>query len=209
MKLRCSTKTEKDYYASIYLDNHKWGVLPRKALHSFFDQIVPSELDENEAHALIELLRNFALEKLLDYLAKFERCTYLARSYLQRYGFDRSIIDYCIGEALAKGFVDDNRFAEIYIRSFAQSGKSRKQISTKLRTLQIPLAVFEQFLDEYLDKDNQILAITEEINKLLHNTQGLAPRKRREKILGSLYRKGFEISSVMRILDQYDLNSDL
>lgn len=187
--------------AFVSLDGLCWGVLPLSTLRHLFP-FGETELSEAETEELKELLRRRAWQLLLDYLARQEHSKLECNNYLKRHQFHPSIIESCIRQATEKNFLNDNRFAGLYIQSLFERGKSRRQIIVKLKEKGITEAIYEELLEELADPAAQRELLKEQIEALKYRHRELAPPKRREKVFSSLYRKGFSLDEISEVYDE-------
>ncbi len=200
MILQIQKTSEKAYLATISLDQIVWGTLPARVLLSLYPVPCTMQIDFAQAEELQANLLQAAQNRLLDYLAKFEHSEYQARLFLQKYRFHRSIIDSVIAEARERKYLDDSRFAEIFVRSLAERNKSRNFIIGKLYEQHIQPEIYQPFLDEYLLRDEQNDYLKREIARLMQRHSDKSPREQREKIIASLYRKGYDLDQIKEAL---------
>ncbi len=196
MILQIRKTTEKAFLASISLDDTVWGTLPARVLLTLYPVPCRLQIEDEQAEELKASLLSAAQNRLLDYLAKFEHSEFQARIYLQKYRFHSSLIEQAIAEAKERKYLDDDRFAEIYVRSLAERNKSRNYIVGKLHEQRIPPPIYQPYLDEYLVREDQVLYLKEQIDRLRLRYADKSPREQREKIIGSLYRKGYDLEQI-------------
>ncbi|MDZ4121352.1 MAG: RecX family transcriptional regulator [Candidatus Cloacimonadaceae bacterium] len=200
MILKLQKKSEKDYKIWIYLDSELWGILPARILHSRFQIPCEIEISDDSASEITSLLTESARQRILEYLAKFERSTHQCRDILQRHRYHHRIISSVIDEVTSLGYLDDTRFTEILVRSLADRGKSRRYIINKLYLQSIPSAIYDPFLAEFLNPTDLKENLKSEVSRLKSRYRDLPTHKQREKIVSSLYRKGFELDDILSSL---------
>ena len=194
--LRISSRIEAPRSAFIKLDNICWGTLPVKVLQPFFVSATDTEIDADEEARLLQKLLDYARNLLFDYLARAEHSEAACRNYLKRKRFHAQIIDECIEAAKTLNFLSNTRFAELYIRSLLESGKSRRYIIGKLRIQQIPSSVYNPIFEEYYNPEDSLTMLAEEISRLIVNYGELPLGKKKEKAFASLYRRGWELDLI-------------
>ncbi len=209
MILRIQKHSDKDLYLT--LDNKVWAVLSRRAIQTFFrpdDSVVDGlerEISHEEQDACIEFLYQKAETLLLDYLAVAERCEYQARNYLKRFRFHPSLIDRAIDKCRTLKYIDDARFSSICIESLIHKNKSWMQIVAKLMQHHIAREIWEPILEAMYLQEEQSTIIHAEIEKLICKYKDQLSQRKRQKIISSLFRKGFPLDSIISALDAYAL----
>ena len=103
------------------------------------------------------------------------------------------------------GYVDDKRFARAYI-SYAGKTKSRKQIECYLMQKGVAKSdiagAFEELeeMDALESEESLIQALL--VKK--HYKKESANREERRKIIGFLYRKGFSLDKIYKVVGESD-----
>lgn len=196
MILKLWKKTAKDYLVQIKVDNASWGSLNQRDLRGFDDIPCEAEIDDASLEDIKQKLYNCAQNKLFDYLSKFERCSHQAVQYLRKYHFADFIISDIVAKATELGYIDDARYAEILIRSLVERNKSRNYIVSKLYEHHLDPELYQTLLDEYIEPQRQQNALDSELQKLLWRYSTPLDTNSKQKIIASLYRKGFDIESI-------------
>ncbi|MBM4404273.1 MAG: RecX family transcriptional regulator [Candidatus Cloacimonetes bacterium] len=211
MTLKIRKRSDRDNNLVISLDNKVWAVLHARTIQTLYrlEDMPPAglekELDDRQREELIGFLTQLSHSLLLDHLATAERCESQARNYLRRYHFHASLIETAIETSKARNYLNDARFSSILIETLIQRRKSRIQIVAKLIQLQISPEIWEPILDGLYLPSEQAAIITGEVAKLLLRYGSLPPAKAREKIIRSLFRKGFALDNIIQGLDGCDL----
>lgn len=193
------------------MDDKVWAILSCGVVRTLFrpdDPVVDGlerEISVDELDACIEFLYQKAETLLLDYLAVAERCEYQARNYLKRHRFHPSLIDRAIDKCRTLEYIDDARFSAICIESLMQKNKSRMQIVAKLMQHHIAREIWEPILEAMYLQEELITIITAEIEKLICKYKDQLSQRTRQKIISSLFRKGFPLESIILALDAYAL----
>jgi len=114
MKINLQNKTKTIFIVSI--DDEIWGILPARILRFF--SIYPGQEnhlpDENKTK-LIREIENFNWEKLLNFLAYRERSLWECKNFLKQQLLSSSLIEELLKKAIELNFVNDERFAQIYV----------------------------------------------------------------------------------------------
>ncbi|MCK9558501.1 MAG: regulatory protein RecX [Candidatus Cloacimonetes bacterium] len=194
MILKYWTKNKRLSYLS--LDNELWGVLPTGTLHYLFPFAAELQIDESRTEELKNELRKRAWAQITEYLAKSEHSEYQCRNYLYKQQYHVSIIEQCIGICKDKHYIDDRRFATLYISALLERGKSRRAILQKLSEHRIPREICDELIQELDEPEQNLGKLIEQISALLHKYRDEEPRKAKEKIFASLYRKGFDLDMI-------------
>lgn len=194
MKLTIRAKNKRN--SIVVLDEIEWGVLPVGTLRHLFPFGDELEIEPDEVALLKKELEKNAWSMLVGYLAKAEHSALQSRRYLQRHSFHKSIIEPCIELCIQKKYIDDRRFAQIYVQNYLQKGKSRCYVVQKLYEFGIGSDVTEELVTELSDGELSASLLKEQIVRLLHKHRHEEPYKRKEKTFSSLYRKGFSMDEI-------------
>ena len=156
-------------------------------------------------------LKNIALY----YLKRFETTEYNLRSVLKRriddYAYwDRDFnkneayhwLDELMSDFIRLGYVNDERYAEIKIRSYLAVGKSLRYISNKLKEKGIDENLADKLLSQQ-EYDAFAMALRLAKKKKIgpYCEDEKLRRERRNKDMGVLIRAGFDYDVVIRVLD--------
>ncbi|MDN5353516.1 MAG: regulatory protein [Candidatus Cloacimonadota bacterium] len=201
MKLKITKKTKTIFW--IYLDDEIWGILPGKILH-FFGYFEPGEyeIDEVTAKELKHELEKYAWEKLLKLLAYRERSRQEAYNGLAKYGFRDFLIQKLLKKAENYNYLSEERFAELFCESLINKGKSRREIHAKMYEKGVDETLIEQVLaQKYSNKKNDEI-VTRNLEKASKRYSNLEQKKKREKIINYMVRKGFSYHVVVAALQE-------
>jgi len=207
-RLRTWTKPENQRLVHISIDNSLWGTLPARVLLPYCAIEEDREAEDEEIDRIKGVIRAYARDQLFDYLAKAEHSEYACRNYLKTKKYHREITDVCIAEAKEKKYLSDTRYAELYIRSLLDAGKSRRHIIAKLRTQKIPSDVYEPLFEELIDPDTSLENLTAEIVRMRITHAEMPYQKLKDKIFSSLYRKGWELDTIRKAWERSGARSD-
>ena len=98
-------------------------------------------------------------------------------------------------------YIDDHRYAENFV-DVNKKKHSRKWIELRLQQKGIKKDLSDDFFDEEYSED---APIKKAIEKKLKGAS-IQTREQREKILASLYRQGFSIYNIKKVLKEYEYN---
>jgi len=199
MKVRKRSRSKT--LAEIFIDDVIWGILPLRVLHFFLDQNQQEkELSESEISELKDKLRSYNWRKFLNYLAYKERSVRQSIFYLRKLNLHNSLIDEFIEKARRLNYLNDARFAELYVESLINKKKSYREIYNKLRINGISEDSIAELLGSMYPHELQRSLLRQEIEKQLTRISKLKIEKKREKILIKLTRKGFKYEDIRDLL---------
>ncbi|MCB5260211.1 MAG: regulatory protein RecX [Candidatus Cloacimonetes bacterium] len=193
--------TKNKQLSFISFDDELWGVLPQRTLHFLFPFQSETEISPAQETELKLELEKRAWKLITDYLAKSEHSEYQCHIYLQNKHFHPTIVHKCLKLLKMKGYLSDRRFAEIYIQSMLERGKSKNAIRFKLKEHKISDDIFNELWENLQDPILRKELLEEQIANLLVRYRHEEPQKAKQKVFTSLYRKGFcmdEISDAWR-----------
>ena len=159
-----------------------------------------SELAKEQYDMIMnEVLLKRAKLRCMNLLKSRDYTEYQLRMKLRQGLYPEAIIDTSIAYVISYGYVDDVRYAVSYIESANQS-KSRKQIENDLLRKGISKEDLRQAYEQCRARDS----IAEEevlIQKVLekkHFDRQNATHEECRRMVGFLYRKGFELDQIYR-----------
>lgn len=152
------------------------------------------------------------LDEVLTKRAKL-RCMYLLKSRdytryslsekLRKEYYTDNIIEQAVAYVVYYGYVDDLRYAKAYI-NYAGKAKSRKQIEFELVKKGVSkddiLTAFDE-LSESEDLESEEILIQALLVKK-HYKKEDATLEERRKIIGFLYRKGFSLDKIYKVVGE-------
>ncbi len=197
MKISFKEKFNSKSQLEIYIDERNWGVLPKKLLKPFLNK---DEIDSDEFKEIKESLYNYSRDRLFNYLAQQEHSEYESRKYLQKLKLHRSLIDNIIEFCLDKNFISDARLVELYVRSMIDLGKSRIEISFKLKNKGLDSNLIEYELDQQYNQEAKQHIIEETIAKAVGIYTSRGSKDIYNKCCSYLMQKGFFYSDFSEIL---------
>ncbi|MFN3478055.1 MAG: regulatory protein RecX [bacterium] len=123
------------------------------------------------------------------------------RKKLLKKKFHLALINDTLDYLEKNNFIDEKKFIEQYIKHLSNKKYSKIQIITKLREKGIANHNITDMMDKYYSENNdshnaKILAL-----KKLNSLQNISTLSQKQKIFQFLYRKGFEIDLINKIID--------
>lgn len=144
-----------------------------------------------------------ARERLFVLLKYRPRSVAEARRRLEQAGFSPKAIQAVLDEAQAKGWLDDEVFARLWIRDRLQRNpKSRALLARELRAQGLPDEVIERALSRETRDWDEAEALRQLIAERLARYRGLGldPRTLERRLYGFLRRRGFSPEAIRREL---------
>lgn len=143
-----------------------------------------------------------AKQKALAILKFMDRTEIELRQKLSRAGYNDAIIEKTIAYITSYGYINDERLAAAYTRS-RKNTKSKLVIKTELMQKGIEKDIIDSiFQEEYDNKDqedSELIALKKAIAKKTRDPEALEYEEK-QKLIASLYRKGFDIGKIKQIL---------
>ena len=189
----------------IYLDEEFAFILTEKELEKLSleegQSIQPLQYEK-----LIEaLIYPKAIDKALSILKFMDRSEQELRTKLSREEYQDDIIDRVIEYVKHYGYLNDERFATAFVRS-RKNRKSKLMIKNELQQKGISKDIIQMVLEaEYEAEDTEdaeTIAIRKAISKKTRDPQSLSAEEK-QKLIASLYRKGFDISKIKQNIEKY------
>ena len=163
--------------------------------------ILPEEYEK-----LIELLvYPKAIEKALSILKFMDRCEQELRFKLSRADYKEEVIDRVIDYVKHYGYLNDERFTAAFVKA-RKNKKSKLMIKNELQQKGISKDIIQMVLEaEYDDEDledGEGIAIRKAIAKKTKTPDNLTVMEK-QKLIASLYRKGFDLSKIKQNLENF------
>lgn len=145
-----------------------------------------------------------AKQKALDILKMRDRTETELRRKLSEGGFTEDIINEAVSYINSYGYINDERLASSYIRA-RMNTKSKLVIKTELLHKGVDADIIDKVFEEEYggdeQEDGELAAIRKAVAKKTKHPEGLNYEER-QKLLISLYRKGFELGKIRKILEE-------
>ncbi|HWT75461.1 MAG TPA: regulatory protein RecX [Mobilitalea sp.] len=146
-----------------------------------------------------------ARQKALSILKSIDRTEQELRKKLSDAGYTNDIIDKTISYISGYGYLNDERLASAYVRA-RKNTKSKLVIKNELLQKGVKKEIIDFVFDEAYDneeqEDSELIAIKKAIAKKVKDPGNL-DYDEKQKLIASLYRKGFDISKIKQILDNF------
>lgn len=203
MRYQVMTMTSKEKgRIEVCLDNGEVFSLYRgevKALElkegSVFDEIFYQKI-------LSELIGKRAIKRAMHLLERQERTEKQLREKLQQNGYPQICIDMAISYVKSYHYIDDLRYAKVYIRCH-QEKESRQRLKTKLLMRGVSQSLIEQALEEEYEASERV-QIEELLKKRSYDFED-ADENTYRKTVQFLIRKGFKTSDIFSVMRQREL----
>lgn len=152
------------------------------------------ELSEEQRDEIYhKCIRIRARKKVLALLERMDRTEKDIRFRLQRAGYDEETVDDAVSYARSFHYIDDERYARVYVRAKSAT-KSKRQMEAELRRKGIESRELD-YLYEEMGEETE----TEAIRRLIHRKTEVPQElsyEERQKLAASLYRKGFPMELI-------------
>lgn len=146
---------------------------------------------------MTEILGKRATKRAMHLLEQQERTEKQLRDKLQQNGYPERCIEQAIAYVKSYHYVDDYRYATVYIR-YHQEKESRQKLTQKLMTRGISREIIQQALEEEFVADE--CAQIKELLRKRHFDPDTADEVTRRKTTQFLMRKGFKSRDIFRVM---------
>lgn len=188
---------------NIYFDGEYSFFLSSKEVQQL-NLVEGDELVSDFYEALLEkIILPKAKQKALAILKFMNRTESELRNKLSDAGFPQSIVDKAIQYVDSYGYLDDERLAEAYIRT-RKNTKSKLAIKMELMQKGVDSKVIELAFSEEYEKEDEEDPEIEAIKKAIAKKAKMPEEMdfdSKQKLIASLYRKGFDISKIKQVLN--------
>lgn len=187
---------------SIYVDEKYAFSLSADALLD--ERLVPGqELDEQQFKAYKKLSADDKAYNLaLAYIARRMRSEWELRDYFRRKGYDQELGDQILDRLAKLGFVDDEKFAEAWVRNRRLlKPTSKRRLIAELKQKRVPESVIDKALTE--DETDERTVLGELITKKRRQTKYNDDLK----LMQYLARQGFGYDDIKAALQEAKENN--
>lgn len=186
----------------VYIDGVYAFLLYQPDIHRYHLE-EDMELSEEKYRDIIEnTVYRRAKQKAIAILKFMNRTEDELRSKLKSADYSDYIVNRTLDYVMEYGYVDDERFTSTYIRT-RKNVKSKRQLKAELNNKGIKKDLIDKILSiEYElinDEDPEDIAIRKAIAKKTKGLETQTPEEK-QKLLASLYRKGFQFDKIKKIL---------
>lgn len=166
------------------------------------------ELPEKIHKEILEkIIFHRSKQKALSLLKTQDRTKVELQRKLLNAGYPEDIIERTIAYIDSYGYVNDERYASLYIRD-RKHRKSKLALKMELSRKGISKEILDPIIEmEYREagsEDPEVIAIKKSIMKKNMDIKN-STREEKQKLLASLYRKGFAIEKIKRIIQHDEL----
>jgi regulatory protein len=189
--LKIVSKPDKSQQYIVSEEDKVWGILSKRVLFSFIGTETEPDVSEEVFSEILSEIRKYAWHRLLDYLAVRERTIRECRVYFRELLLNSETANELIQNAVDRGYIDNQRYAELLVHSLAEKGKSRNEIKMKLKQAGIDATIAAEAMKEHfpIEVEKQILIDT--AKKALVRFRKLTPREQYQKCMEYMVRRGF------------------
>lgn len=140
-----------------------------------------------------------AFDKSLKYIANL-KTEKQVKDHLYSKGYTTKTVDYCISKLKEYKYINDEEFAKIYVRSYAQK-KGKRLLEFELKSKGVKEEIIKNIFDNLAENDQVLINLAE---KFLKNK----PRDKKtiQKLFAHLFSKGFEFEEINKIIRKYFYN---
>ncbi len=201
MKIKIKSKSKTISF--VFADDEIWGILPDKILY-FFSLNSHTQIDLNlkKWRELKKEIEKFAWNKLLNFLSYQERSVGECKNYLKQIPLKTNLIEKLVQKAMSFNYINDSRFAELFVESLIGKNKNIREIKNKLFEKQIIEKIINETIAKVYSKEKQdeILAIN--VEKALMRFSKFSDKEKIEKTLNYLTRRGFSYWEVKEKVEE-------
>lgn len=130
------------------------------------------------------------------------------RQRLKRKEFSREVIEQTISFLKAKGIIDDNYFAKVWIQSRIKKPLGIRRLKQELILKGVDRAVIDWQINEIKKNYSEESVVREIAKERLNKLKGIDTERARKRVYAYLLRRGFSPEIVIDVLTQSE-NSDI
>ena len=125
---------------------------------------------------------------------------------LCRKGFDKEISEQVVSEFVAAGYLDDRRYAQMYLEDEIRlAAKGKFRLRQELLRRGVAMSVIDETMDE-CEMDTE--AYLREYISQRNLAEGVHSRKDLERLKARLARRGYSLGEINRCLEEYNFRFD-
>jgi len=135
-------------------------------------------------------------------LARRDHCSAELAARLEARGFDADVVQTTLAELVARGYLDDERYARAWIRAHAARGQGPLRLRQELLAHGLATAIIEGALEAYASEGGEWLRLAREVR--LRRFGRAAPRERAElaRQMRFLQYRGFSHEHIRQVLGE-------
>lgn len=147
-----------------------------------------------------------ARKRVLMLLTDHDRTESELREKLEKAGFEPTTIEDAIQYAYGYGYIDDHRYAVHYIERFLEM-RSRERVRFDLMKKGLSSELISQAMEEVGEVDQSALIRMQALKKK-KTLRGDDPTADKRKLIQSFVRKGFALSEVLHVVEEFEIDED-
>ena len=206
MKINKFVKKANGMYELVIEDN---TVLVHEDLILKYDLLIKKSLDDELLKKIEEEnISYIAKDMSIKYLSKRMRSKYEIEKYLYSNDIDNENIKVVIDYLTKNNFINDEIYAKSYILdkiNLSQDGPNK--IINELKELKIDYSYIEKYISLY-NNEIEKSKIDKLIDKIIRTTKNKSAYMLKNKIINSLYEKGYNKYLIDEVLDSKEINDD-
>ena len=150
-----------------------------------------------------------AWDKSIELLSRAELSAPDLKRKLQKKGYDRDSIETTLEKLYEYGYLDDERYAEAYIRKYIWQ-RSEKQILRELKQKGIELSDPEELISEVYDEEacSESRILEQLISRKLRGNE-TPDQKELNRLYAYLQRRGFSYHLIRRTLQEMPVTEEV
>lgn len=141
-------------------------------------------------------------DKIFDLISRRPHSKDELRKKLLRKKFPLSLINETLDYLENKNFIDEDKFIVEYTKQLLSKKYSKIQIINKLKQKGITSEKIDDILKDYYSSVDDYENAKQLAIKKLKSYQNISPFSQKQKLFQFLYRKGFDIDIINKILDE-------
>jgi regulatory protein len=178
------------------------GILPRAKLVLFLNFNGEMEISEKDEDYLQDELLRYGRERLFKFLTYRDRSVKETRQFLRELPLAPEFVDELISFCLEKKFLNDTRFAEMFVMSAKDSRISKREVIFKLKEKGVKTADIEHAIDEFYHETDEKQNLQELADYAFRRYRTEDRHKHKSKCIEYLIRKGYDYYYVKNEIDK-------
>lgn len=199
--MKITIRNEGDFVLFFAGDNldEECGSLHRQIVRGRLDRLHnPASMVEWKV-AYDEVEREGLKQIALEHLCRQSLCSAQLHKKLVRFRASRGAIEQVFSELTSLGYLDDQSWADAYVRFLAARHYGARAIAMKLRLKGLDEESIRSALSDIEGCDSE----DESVRHLLstrYSSKLLTDRAQRDKVIAALVRKGHKLSTILRVI---------
>jgi regulatory protein len=160
------------------------------------------EISEKDEDYLQDELLRYGRERLFKFLTYRDRSVKETRQFLRELPLAPEFVDELISFCLEKKFLNDTRFAEMFVMSAKDSRISKREVIFKLKEKGVKTADIEHAIDEFYHETDEKQNLQELADYAFRRYRTEDRHKHKSKCIEYLIRKGYDYYYVKNEIDK-------